>query len=404
MTALASFASRIDVLEVLVRSVARATLSDPIAPGRLNPAPSDTRIDDAGLGLDSLDRWRFVAHIVELTHIDETGGEEYLFLADTIAAAAQTLSQLLTMTSSARFSFRSSGTTSSETMTTHDFSFLRRESRAVQSLFSADEIKTIGLWSPAHHLFGFQNGLLMAIETGSRLIDIGEEGASVRKDRIADCDLLVATPAHFERLVTAARHAPMPCPPICVSSGFPLSPRLYDGLSALGVSRIVELYGATQTAAMGWREQSDAPFQLLPHLARKDDAVIDAHDRHEIRPQDKLDWRTEHDFDIGPRLDLTCNIAGRQVDLAGLIARVKGIVSDRDWVIFVARDDATERPSIFISDQTDQPSYDDGALTLVRHVRAELDGCGVSAFRRFSVAAQDLKAFQSGKPGRIIRA
>jgi 4-coumarate--CoA ligase (photoactive yellow protein activation family) len=134
--------------------------------------------------------------------------------------------------------------------------------------------------------------------------------------REARCgDLIVAHPGWWEQ---AARLAPRFADDVAgVSSTAPCPDALAQALLDAGL-RLLQVYGSSETAGVGWREEGGAPFTLLPYWTRTGDAATLARTlpdggtaRYPL--QDRLDWEDERRFRPAGRIDNAVQVGGVNV-------------------------------------------------------------------------------------------
>jgi 4-coumarate--CoA ligase (photoactive yellow protein activation family) len=109
---------------------------------------------------------------------------------------------------------------------------------------------------PAHHIYGFIFTVLLPLLTGCDVVDIRKRlPADVRPG-----DLIISFPDHWRYLSQSLETLPAL---VGVTSTAPMPPALAHDLRAHGLARLVEIYGSSETAGIGWRDHPDLPFRLL---------------------------------------------------------------------------------------------------------------------------------------------
>lgn len=101
-----------------------------------------------------------------------------------------------------------------------------------------------------------------------------------------------------------------------VSSTAPCPPPLASQLtrSGGGLERLVEIYGSSETAGVGWRESPVALFQMMPHWTRSSTGERDLLRRcaegqtQATSTQDVLEWLDDRHFRVAGRLDAAVQV------------------------------------------------------------------------------------------------
>jgi 4-coumarate--CoA ligase (photoactive yellow protein activation family) len=102
-----------------------------------------------------------------------------------------------------------------------------------------------------------------------------------------------------------------------VTSTAPCPDALAAALAAAGL-RLLQVYGSSETAGVGWRDRAATPFALLPHWTRADDpaALLRTLPDGMTRSyplQDRLDWTDATHFLPAGRIDAAVQVGGTNV-------------------------------------------------------------------------------------------
>lgn len=308
-------------------------------PGRPPAAPPWPRAchfaDD--LGADSLELLAMATALAEALHL---GAADAAKAADaTDADAADADARLLASpvlddwVAAARagldaagagqaLTFRTSGSAGTPKRCTHTLATLWQETRVLAGLLPGS--KRILSAVPAHHIYGFLFTVLLPRALGiDEIVDLRSAGPSAALAMLRPGDLVVAHPGWWEAL---ARLQPGFGPDIAgVSSTAPCPDALADELAAAGL-RLVQVYGSSETAGVGWRAAGGAPFTLFPHWqeAEGEPALV----RHlpdggtaRFALQDKLAWIDGRRFRPAGRIDQAVQVGGTNV-FPGYVADV----------------------------------------------------------------------------------
>ncbi len=182
---------------------------------------------------------------------------------------------------------------------------------------------------PANQLLGF---ILTVVYPEILQID-AVEGLGVSplalRDMLRSGDLIVATPTMWRYLVQALDRVADNI--IGASFGERLPSELEENMRALGVSAVRELYGATETGLVGWRDSTTEPFCLLPHWTRAASETNETYELIRRRPDeqeavvaamDVLVWDSDRLFTLVRRRDNAVQVGGVNVHpdrIAGVI-------------------------------------------------------------------------------------
>ncbi len=268
----------------------------------------ETKIDEDGIGVDSLGRLDLAARVNEFFHLHESGVEDYLLVRRTLGDWSEIVEAGLERAAE-RLTFRSSGTTGAPKPTTHLVARLAAEVDAVWARIGPRA--RIIAWTPPHHIYGFLFSALAPARFELELVDARVKPPSLRGARAGD--LVVAAPFHWERLLRDA-----PTPPenlVGLTAAAPAPAALWERASASGL-RLIELYGSSETAGVGARESGTAPFELLPGWRRSANAALLRDGGEEVAPPDRLDWNDAARFRPAGRRDGVVQVAGVNVDPA----------------------------------------------------------------------------------------
>lgn len=331
------------VHDLVQDEVARLRPAGPILP----PAPwaDALPLHEDGLGLDSLERMSVAAALSEALHLHEGPAETALYasrhVADWLACAARGLQH-----SDARRSFRSSGSTGRPKTCTHDLASLQQEVGHLCTLLSGTRRVLSAV--PSHHIYGFLFTVLLPLALpgvgATGVIDIRAMSPAAVQALLREGDLLVSHPMHWDLL---AGHTANFAPGVRgVTSTAPCPDALAEGLITQGLQQLLQVYGSSETAGIGWRTATGQPYTLMPFWARGDTLATDGEPTLLQRTgpdgtptphalQDTLVWHGEGRFHVQGRLDAAVQVGGVNV----YPARVQALLRTHPLVA-----DATVRP------------------------------------------------------------
>ncbi len=284
----------------------RATFS--AADGALwSPA---TSVREAGIGLDSLERFTIAARLNETFHLHRSGVEDNLLRATTLGDTVEVIQAGLEYAGE-HISFYSGGTTGAPHIVAHAVTDLMREVEELGELFP-DRNRVI-VTVPVHHIYGFLFGVLLPGKMGIPAIDA--QSALLSGDRQPRSgDVVVSMPFLWKRLLPSISRWGTGV--MGASSTAPLNQDTATAACRAGLQRLVEVYGSSETAGVGWRDRCAASsyFTLFPRWERAGEGMI----RSGSRPVDLPDWVTWHDdrrFLPTGRRDSVVQVGGTNVNL-----------------------------------------------------------------------------------------
>ena len=211
-------------------------------------------------------------------------------------------------------SFFTSGSVGKAKHCVHTDAMIKEETEGLAFLFNKNKriISTV----PAHHSYGFVFTVQLP-----KFLDIPYVSHPpipvLEWDKILkDGDVFMAFPLILKHLVSLDFRFPQGVTVVTATSACP--DYIIEELYKRGAQRVIEFYGASETGALGFREQAGKPFFFLPFwdYNEKDGFVHDVIRkktgfRHEIPDIVKL--KSERLFSIDGRKDATVKVAGINV-------------------------------------------------------------------------------------------
>lgn len=352
-----------DALRRVVSDLLAAELAQ-MRPGRppstVSWSPDTQFVRD--LGVDSLELMGLGTALAEALHLQRGGIDEQLLarpsLGNWIAHARAGLE--VCGVDPPALTFRTSGSSGSPKRCTHALATLAQEVSALAPLVPGRRRVLSAV--PSHHIYGF----LFTVLLPRRLAGVDAVGAveviDVRRTVPAALaglarpgDLIVAHPAWWE---AAARAVPaFDADVVGVTSTAPCPDALAATLAAAGL-RLLQVYGSSETAGVGWRDRTDQPFSLLPYWTRTDDTTSLARTlpdgtarRYPL--QDRLDWSgATHFLPVG-RIDNAVQVGGMNV-FPAYVADVLALHPQvREAAVRLMRPDEGRRLKAFVVPQSD---------------------------------------------------
>ncbi|WP_395704257.1 4-coumarate--CoA ligase [Aquabacterium sp.] len=279
------------------------------------PWAPDMPLHEQGLGLDSLERLSVASALSETLHLHESGIEDLLLarqlFGEWVDVAAEGLGAF-----DARLTFRTSGSTGQAKPCSHALATLQQEVDHLASLTSGT-LRVLAA-VPAHHIYGFLFTVLLPARLGCEvLLDVRRHTPQALAQMLRPGDLLISHPAHW---ALVARHAGrLPSGVQGVTSTAPCPDELAEALQAIGLTRLTQVYGSSETAGIGTREAAEAPYRLMPFWSRdpEDNArLLRANPDGTISSHpigDRLEWLSAQAFRVCGRLDEAVQVGGTNV-------------------------------------------------------------------------------------------
>ena len=193
---------------------------------------------------------------------------------------------------------------------------------------------------PPQHMFGLESSVLLALCNGHALCaerpffpaDIAAVLGSVPRPR-----LLITTPVHLRALLAA--EVALPPIDLIVSSTAPLAPQLALEAEQRFDTRVLEIYGSTETGAIACRRPTHTlEWRSWPGIALSQQgeatSVQGGHIEQPTRLPDLLEITASGRFLLHGRLTDLVNIAGKRSSLAYLNHQLNSIPGVEDGAFF----------------------------------------------------------------------
>lgn len=304
------------------------------------------------LGVDSLELLGIASALAEAVHLHESGIEDYLLARPTIAEWV-CIVQAGLRRFSATLSFRTSGSTGEAKRCVHALSGLWQEVEELAPLFSGT--RRILAAVPGHHIYGFLFTVLLPQALGLAevpVVDLRASSPARLLQELREGDLVVAHPQYWQLLARVG--SSIPAGVVGISSTAPCPDAVADALLQMGMVKLVQIYGSSETAGVGWREHAADPYRLLSYWRRDGGApnellreLADGQlARHAC--QDNLDWVDERSFRPTGRIDAAVQVGGVNV----FPSKVRDVLLRHPWVrdaaVRLMRPDEGSRLKAFI--------------------------------------------------------
>ncbi|WP_151703207.1 AMP-binding protein [Nitrincola alkalilacustris] len=331
-------------------------------PGITLPSPANAllaqRWRDAPLNLDSLELVESATLFAQALHITETGLEDLLLaqpsLNGWVDIACDSLEQYHD-----HISFFSSGSTGEPARHKQPLTHLLREAsflrECLQRQTAPDQQARVWSLVPAHHIYGFIFTVLLPDLLGpdTEVIDARTRLLTSIERNLKPGDILVAVPEFWQRWVSTGMRLPPGCK--AVTAAGPSNSDTLRQLINQG-AELLEIYGSSETAGLGYRRSPESPLTLMPHWTIEGDTAVSDCLRADL--PDRLEWSDARHFVVAGRKDKAVQIAGVNV----YPDRIAGLISTHEAVAEAAVRLQGQRLKAFVVPEKDLPDSDFASL------------------------------------------
>lgn len=281
------------------------------------------------VAMDSIELLDCATQFVQRLHIHDTGLEDLLLIRPSLqnwkAVAEQSLEK-----SPQNISFFSSGSTGPAKRHCLPSAHLMTEIRFIaEHLLLQTPPLPRRIWTlvPAQHIYGFIFTLLLpaALADQPEVLDGRRRMLSALQREFQLGDIIVAVPDFWRQWVKAGQVLPPGV--IAITASAPCESEVLKTLQEQG-AEIIEIYGASETAGIGFRQQIDSAFTLMPHWRVEQNTLVSSCHRAVI--PDNLKWLDQQRFTVGDRLDGAIQLGGTNVypdEIAKLICQHERIAA-----------------------------------------------------------------------------
>jgi long-chain acyl-CoA synthetase len=288
------------------------------------PASLDLRVD---LGADSLELMGLASALETQLHLQGTADAPLLkhtLLADWLDAARAGLDA-----HGSALTFRTSGSSGAPKPCTHPLALLWQEVEALARLLPGR--RRIVSLVPAHHIYGFLFTVLLPRRLGiDAVCDLRGHAPAALAARLKAGDLVIGHPDLWRAFGQAAGTLALAPDIVGVTSTAPCPLDVARAALGTGLARLVQVYGSSETAGIGWRDEPEGGYTLFPYWSRTGEADAQADGLERQCPdgtrqpamlQDRLAWRDDGRFQPDGRIDQAVQVGGVNV-FPGYVADV----------------------------------------------------------------------------------
>ena len=277
------------------------------------PWPETLEIGEAGLGADSLERLTLASALGQALRLDRSGLEDHLLARSSIGSWID-LAEICLERYDSSMVFLTSGSAGQPKTCEHSLAGLGQEVAFLAELFSGRE-RVVSAVS-CRHIYGFLFTVLLPDILGIPVWRRLDKTTVTLGADLRPGDLVVGFP-DFWRLASRSVDR-FPPDLVAVSSTAPLPLDLDAILADCGLLHLVEIYGASETAGIGWRVAPSSEFTLFPFWTRSREGEtllrqLPGGETAEFSAQDRLNWRSDRRFRPDGRLDEAFQVGGVNV-------------------------------------------------------------------------------------------
>lgn len=273
--------------------------------------------------VDSLEWMAIAGRVVQFFNMEESGIEDYLLRkntlsdwADIVAKAREIASEDITVTTS--------GSTGEPKACQHSWSNLADEALFFSGLIKQQSVQVnqVVALVPSHHIYGLLFSVLLPDILDVPVVRGFKAFQKLTSGSLQQGDLVIGFPEALTQANKLLSHIPSEVT-FTTSSG-PCPAETVNGLYALGASKVIEIYGSSETAGIGYRLSPNNPFQLFPRW-KKDSAskLLDKKAKQPYELPDGLNWHSDETFTVSGRVDNAVSVKGTNVYLSRIEATIE---------------------------------------------------------------------------------
>lgn len=273
--------------------------------------------------VDSLTRYQIATEVAVFFCLHDTQSETELLNEYSLTAWTNVVMRHLA-SHNKRLCFSTSGSTGQPKQIMHNTVDLLAEASFWASILPEQVhfYRTI----PTHHLYGFIFTILLPAQLNCSCTDLRENLPISYMPTLGPDAVLITSP-EIMRLWLQAQQ-PLGAGPIVITSAAPASPEMSHQLLQQGVARHLHIYGSTETAGIGWRENTEPSFKLMPDISDH----LQRH-RRPLPLQDELEFTSPRHFVIKRRLDNAIQINGYNVVLSNVQQKLRCLPGVQDVAV-----------------------------------------------------------------------
>ena len=338
----------------------------------ITPAANNT----AALSLEA-DSFEFVSlasSVMRFFQMQDSGLEDYLLRYRRLGEWCELIAQGRDH-GTQTMAFATSGSTGPAKTCIHSCQDLVQEIAFFASLLEGlphFELQRVVTLVPSHHIYGFLFGLLLPehqqVPACRGLQAIGMAQAR----RLQAGDLLVGHPFLWREL--SRQGAQFPAGVVGLTSTAPCDPTVIANLKAQGISQMMEIYGSSETAGIGYRFSSNDAFELLPRWDKgpSGNSLVDRFKGRELALEDRVHWKDERHLIPTERLDRAVQVGGINVYPRAIAQKLESLDAVAQARVRLGSAEEGERLKAFIVPANPEQPSSELEAELAEWCRAQL--------------------------------
>ena len=290
--------------------------------------------------LDSLATFQAASFVSMFFNIREQKDAEALYAIANLNQWAHIVAEHLNATSDARITFLTSGSTGKAKQISKPLYALEQEARIWLRLNG--DVRYVYSMVATHHIYGFIWATILPALCNVNVVDARQLPLSVI---IQHNKSLIVTIADGLSMLQAIRHKMLSQCNVVIS-GSPCHHRHLKYAADIGVKRVIQIYGSTETGGVGWRDQCHTEYRLREDLMFIGTDIYQGESRLDI--QDHLKVVSANSFVIEGRKDGMIQIKGRNVDIGEVRHKISQHPEIIDSAIKIKEHDEIKSIHVFI--------------------------------------------------------
>jgi len=318
--------------------------------GDTHITPAASSASTLSLEADSLEFVSLASTVMRFFQLQDSGLEDYLLRYRRLDEWCQLVARARAQGIQA-LGFASSGSTGPAKTCIHNWQDLVQEIDFFASLLEGlpqFELKRVVTLVPSHHIYGFLFGLLLPehqqVPACRGLSAIGMAQAR----RLQAGDLLVGHPFLWREL--SQQGSSFPEGVVGLTSTAPCDPAVIARLKDQGLSQMLEIYGSSETAGVGYRFSTHEPFELLPRWDKgpSGESLVDRFKGRELSLEDRVRWQDSRHLTPTGRLDRAVQVGGVNVYPQAIARKLEALASVAQAQVRLGCGEQAERLKAFI--------------------------------------------------------
>ena len=321
------------------------------------------------LEVDSLERMALATRLADFFQVRESGLEDYLLRFNTLGQWADLMLEAR-QRGTQNLTFLTSGSSGTAKPCKQNWDNLVAEVIFFRDYFVSlqqQPIKRILALSPSHHIYGFLFSAILPDLLQVPVIRGHQAFFQVQGRKLLSGDLVIGFPYIWKQL--ARSQQPFPEGVLGLTSTGPCDPQVITTLQQQGLLTLVEIYGASETAGIGYRTNPNLPFQLLPRwqaCPEDSQALVDKTSQNLVTLNDRLTWQSPELFYPQGRIDEAVQVGGINVFPQSLAKRLAALPGVQAAQVRLMSPHEGERLKAFIVPDTQAAKHPDALLEEIR--------------------------------------